>query len=56
MHSTKEKLEFDIERRLFTDQFKSSMKMTNDLMLIKFKELDDVKNAVKDSFAYMKLY
>jgi len=32
------------------------MKQLNEFLIHKFREMDEVKNAVKDSVAYLKLY
>lgn len=56
MQLTSEKLESENERRILLEDFKRSMKAMNEFLMQKFREQDDIKNSVRDSNTYIKLY
>eukprot|EP00347_Sterkiella_histriomuscorum_P010925 403374407 len=51
-----DKLDSENDRRLLTEEFKKAMKQMNEFLMVKFREQDDQKNAIRDAFTYIKLY
>ncbi|CDW82193.1 UNKNOWN [Stylonychia lemnae] len=51
-----EKLDSENERRMLTEEFKRSMRQMNEFLLVKFREMDDIRNSVRDNVTYNKLY
>lgn len=51
-----DKAESESERRLLSEDFKRSMKQVGEYLMLRFREQEDIKNAVRDSFSYIKLY
>jgi len=47
-----EKLDFDISLKLRTEDMKQNFKQLNDILVIKFKQLEDTKEAVRNLISY----
>ncbi len=56
LKSNVERIESEMERKMMSEEFKRCMKQMSEYMMHKFREMEDIKNAVRDSFSYIKLY
>ena len=51
-----EKIDFEVSRRVLTDDMKQNFKQLNDILVVKFKQLEDTKEAVRNLISYQKFF
>lgn len=51
-----EQLNFDISTKLRIDDMKQNFKQLNDILLIKFNQIEDTKEAVRNLISYQKFF
>ena len=49
-------MESELDRKLYTEHFKTSIKALNEFLVIKFRDQEDLKSSIRDTFTYLKLY
>lgn len=55
MHDGKlEQIDFELGRKILYDDIKQNFKTLNDILTIKFKQLEDTKEAVRNLISYQK--
>lgn len=51
-----EQMKFDISTKLRTNDMEQNFKQLNDILVIKFKQLEDTKEAVRNLISYQKFF
>lgn len=51
-----EALEFQVSRRPTNDDLQKNFKRLNDILLVKFSQVEDVKTGLRDVIAYQKFF
>ena len=47
---------YQLSRRVTDDDMKKNFKRLNDMLLVKFKQVEDVKQSMRDSITYQKYF